>query len=230
MVSSTGLAMSATGSVDYTGDTPAMALKMTAPELGEGTIDMRLVDQVLYMTMPMFDPSGKFFRIDLRDPDNPLADSLGELRSFDPKSTFAMFGKGAKSVTVVGAETIAGDETTHYRVTTDSCTWRRDSREPRPAPTCPNEFTYEIWLDGDNRMRRLTSDVGQQTSIEMEMTNWGEPVDIAVPPSRPGPAAARSLTRARAVSGRACSAGSPSSRSVPDPSGSGCSTGWRRVP
>jgi hypothetical protein len=182
-VTTTGLAMAATGQVDYTGDTPAMALKMTAPSLGEGTIDMRLIDRVMYMSMPMLDPSGKFFKIDLSDPKNPLGASVGDLGTFDPQSTLEMFSKGVKSVKLMGDETIDGDATTHYQVTTVTKYLASELGGATTGTDLPDEFTYDIWLDSNDRLRKMTADVGKQTSIEMEMTNWGEPVDIKVPPA-----------------------------------------------
>ena len=161
--------------------------------MGEGTIDLRLIDQVLYMSMPMIDPSGKFFKIDLNDPDNPMADSLGDLDTFDPKSTLETFGKGVNSVKVIGNETIDGDETTHYVVTSDSKYLTESLGGSKSGVDLPKEFTYDIWLDGDGRMRKLISDMGKQNSVEMQMTNWGESVDIDGPAGRPDPADASKL-------------------------------------
>ncbi|MGD9961399.1 LppX_LprAFG lipoprotein [Nocardioides sp.] len=180
-VSSSGLDMSANGSVDYTGDTPAMALKMEAASLGAGTIDMRLIDQVMYMSMPMLDPSGKFFKIDLNDPDNPLGDSMGDLSSFDPQSTLDTFTKGIKSVKLVGEEELDGETTTHYQVT--SLTKDLGSTLGGKTAKLPKTFTYDIWLDGDDRMRKMVASVDKKTSMEMVMSNFGDPVDIKAPPA-----------------------------------------------
>ena len=181
-VNSTAQTMSATGAVDYTGDTPSMALKMTSPEMGEGTIDIRMIDQVIYMSMPMLDTSGKFFKIDLNDPDNPLANSRRPGR-VGPEVDARDFGKGVTSVKVTGNETIDGAETTHYLVTSDSKYLTKSLGGSKAGVDLPKEFNYEIWLDGEGRMRRLISDMGKQSSVEMQMTDWGEPVDIDVPPA-----------------------------------------------
>jgi hypothetical protein len=181
VVDTTGLAMSAHGQVDYTGDTPAMALKMTAPAIGEGTIDLRLIHQVMYMSLPMLDPSGKFFRVDLSDPNNPLGDSLGDLSSFDPQSTIQTFSKCVKSVKVVGDETIDGDATTHYQVTASTQELAGNIGAATAGVDLPDVLTYDVWLDSQSRMRKFTADVGKQNSIQMMLTNWGEPVVISAP-------------------------------------------------
>jgi len=180
-VSSSGLAMSATGEVDYTGKSPAMALKIMAPTLGEGTIDMRLVDQVMYMSMPMISSSGKFFKVDLNDPKNPLGDSLGDFTSFDPRSTMETFSKGVKSVRVVGTESLDGVDATHYQVTTST----KDLGKTLGGNTAglPKQLTYDIWLDGEDRLRKMTADLGKQASVEMEMTDFGADVKISAPPA-----------------------------------------------
>ncbi|CUR55688.1 exported hypothetical protein [metagenome] len=180
-LSSSGLDMSATGAVDYTGDTPSMALRMTAPTLGAGTIDMRLIDQVMYMSMPMIDPSGKFFKIDLTDKNNPMGESLGDMSSFDPQSTIENFSKGVKSVKIVGEESIDGEDTTHYKVTT--LTKAISSQLGGKTAGMPKTFVYDVWLDGDDRMRKMVAAVDKQTSVEMTMTDFGSPVSIKAPPS-----------------------------------------------
>jgi len=181
-VTSTELSMSATGHVDYSGDFPAMALSMTAPALGDGVIDMRLVDRVMYMSVPMVDTNKTFYRIDLSDPDNPLADSLGTLTSFDPKSTMEMFTKGLKSVTFIGDETVRGDQTAHYRVTTSTESLEDSLGGTTTGADLPDVVSYDVWLDADNRMRKMKAEVGKQSTLEMEMFNWGEPVSIEAPP------------------------------------------------
>ncbi len=142
---------------------------------------MRLIDQVMYMSMPMVDPSGKFFKIDLTDKNNPLGESLGDMSSFDPKSTIETFSKGVKSVKVVGTETLDGEDTTHYKVTT--LTKDIGTELGGNKAGLPKTFVYDVWLDGDDRMRKMVAKVDKKTSVEMTMTDFGAPVSIKAPPT-----------------------------------------------
>jgi hypothetical protein len=180
---SQGLSMTANGVADYTGDSPAMSLKMSAPAMGKGVIEIRMLDRVMYMAMPMVDASGKFLKIDLDDPNNPLADSVGDLTSFDPQSTLQMFSKGLKKVVRIGDETIGSDATTHYRVTSDTTALQQSLNGATPGTTLPDELTYDVWLDDQNRMRKMTTQIGDQATVEMEASDWGSPVTITAPPA-----------------------------------------------
>lgn len=179
-VTSSGADISAQGEVDYSGDNPAMAMKMTMPAMGQGTIDMRLIDQVMYMSMPMIDPSGKFFKIDLNDPNSPLGDSI-DPSSMDPQSTMQDFGKGVKSVKLVGDESLDGQDVTHYQVL--STTKGLGSSVGGQTARLPKTFTYDIWFDSDDHVVKMTADMGKQSSVDMTMSNFGESVDIKAPPA-----------------------------------------------
>ncbi len=182
-VTSAGTAMSATGAVDYTGDSPSMAMKMSMPSLGSGQIDMRLIGSVMYISMPMLDSSGKFFKIDLNDPSNPLGDSVGDLSSFDPQSTLKLFSKNVSKVVLVGPDTVDGTQTEHYRVTASGKGLADSLGGATGGATLPKSLTYDIWLDGDKRMRKMTADLGKSSSMEMQMSGWGDPVEISAPPA-----------------------------------------------
>jgi hypothetical protein len=68
-------------------------------------------------------------------------------------------------------------------VTSDSKYLTKSLGGSKSGVDLPKEFTYDIWLDGDGRMRKLISDMGKQNSVEMQLTNWGESVEIDVPPA-----------------------------------------------
>ncbi len=179
-MTASGADLSATGQLDYSGDTPAMSMEMTMPAMGAGTIEMRLIDEVMYMSMPMIDPSGKFFKIDLNDPNNPLGDSI-DPDSMDPQSTMKDFGKGAKSVKLIGEESLDGQDVTHYQVL--SSTKGLNSSAVGSTAPLPKTFTYDIWFDDEDRVVKMTAIMGKQSTVDMVMTNFGEPVDIKAPPA-----------------------------------------------
>lgn len=181
VIDSQGTTIEAEGDVDYSRKAPAMALTMRSEAFGEAAIDMRLVDKVMYMSLPIQGAGNTFYRLDLDDPTNPLGANFGNLSSFDPKATFEMFSEGLKKVVKVGEEDIEGDATTHYLVTTST----KEMTKTLPKALLkdfPKELTYDVWLDGDSRMRRMSAQMPGAGHLLMEMSGWGEPVRIVAPP------------------------------------------------
>jgi hypothetical protein len=177
-----GSVITAEGDVNYSGDSPAMALTMEG--FGNGKVEMRLVDKAMYMSLP---PSvqqgaqaGKFYKIDLSDPNNPLGASLGSLSSFDPKKTFDMFSTGLKKVVKIGVEQVGGDDTTHYVLTIDT----KQIAKQLPAAAqaqLPATMAYDVWLDSENRMRKMEAEMPGAGHLTMELSKWGVPVEIKAP-------------------------------------------------
>jgi len=44
----------------------------------------------------------------------------------------------------------------------------------------PSEITYDVWLDDQNFMRKVTFNMPDVEAVVL-MDNWGEPVDISAP-------------------------------------------------
>lgn len=183
VIDASGASISAEGDVDYSQASPAMALKMQSDAFGDGAIDMRLVNKVMYMSLPIEGAGDKFYKIDLSDPNNPLGASMGNLSSFDPKATFDMFSKGLQKVVKVGEEDIDGETATHYLVTTSTAEMRKTLPKAL-LKDFPNKLTYDVWLDADSRMRRMSAQMPGAGHLLMEMSQWGEPVTIVAPPKR----------------------------------------------
>ena len=183
-VEAQGALITATGLVNYAADSPEMALKMTSASFGSGTIDLRLVDKVMYMSLPEgVGQTGKFYKIDLDDPNNPLGADLGNLTTFDPKSTFDTFTTGLQKVVDVGEEDIDGEATTHYVLTTDTTKIKKTLPKSQRMGF-PDSLTYDVWLDSENRVRKLVADMPGSGQLTMKMSHWGEPVDISAPPAK----------------------------------------------
>jgi hypothetical protein len=48
----------------------------------------------------------------------------------------------------------------------------------------PKDITYDVWLDSENRIRKMVMDMAvgaSPISMEIELFDWDEPVDIAAP-------------------------------------------------
>jgi len=181
-ITAQGAVITADGQVDYRADSPAMALALSSQAFGDAAIDMRLVDKVMYMKLPMIDAGTKFYKIDLDDPNNPLGASLGQLDSFDPKSTIDSFTTGLEKVVEVGTEDVDGEELTHYVLTTDTAAIKK-TLSPADAKKLPATLTYDVWLDSDSQFRKIVAEMPGSGALTMELSHLGEPVDIEAPPA-----------------------------------------------
>lgn len=172
--------LSGEGDVDYTGDSPAVSMTLQAPSLG-GEMKTLLVDGVMYLNLDQI-THGKYWKVDLSSPDSPLG-ALGD--QLDPKSSLATLQKGMDSVTYVGQEDVDGQPLDHYRASVDSKALL-DQMGPDAsagAGALPKTLTYDIWLDDQDRVTRLTSDLGSAGKLEMTLSDWGKDVSIEAPPA-----------------------------------------------
>jgi hypothetical protein len=179
-----GQMMHADGAVDYTTTPPQMAMTMESPAAAGQSIEMRLVDKVLYMNMGEM-TNNKFISFDLSDADN-LPPGMDQLTStMDPLAAFDSFEEGVQSVVFVGDEDVDGEQLGHYELKVD--TSKIDQLQDMPTQSeLPETVSYDVWLDDQNRMRKLTMDMGMSgspTSTEIQFSDWGKPVDIAAPPA-----------------------------------------------
>lgn len=183
-LTSSGLVTTTQGQVDYTGDEPAIAMAMNAPAIGDQEIRTTLVDGTMYLSMPGQQASGSvWYRIDLDDPNNPLADLMGGMEAIDPRQSIESFGKGLTKVVYRGEESVEGVETKHYEVTGETSSVTSGTGAGKGAASkLPDTLTYDVWLDEEDRLIQMEADLDQQGSMSLTMTEWGEPVDVAAPP------------------------------------------------
>jgi hypothetical protein len=176
-------AMTGEGDVSYAGDSTVMQMKMTSPSLGEGTIEMRLVDGVMYMAMPPMTPAGKFIKIDTKDPNSPFG-SLGGITQGDPLATFDAFDAGLKKAVYVGSEDVDGEQMDHYVLTVDAAKAAQAQGAPATGPGASpgGDLTYDLWLDDQDLMRRIQLDT-PLGGMTITTDHWGEPVTVKAPPA-----------------------------------------------
>ncbi len=173
-VEGAGTNVSAEGDLNYETDPPEMKLVMNIPQVGEG-VEVLLVDDSMYMQIPGLG-DGKYVKMALDDPTNPLGDQLtGQL---DLRSQVKNVEGAVKSVIFVGAEDVDGEELQHYTLVMDG------SKLPnQQGVTMPDEINYEVWVDDDNLMRKLSFETAGAT-ISSTVSDWGKKVVIRAP--RPG--------------------------------------------
>ncbi len=170
--------MRAEGDMSLAGGTNAMQMTVEAPQLG-GTMEVRLVDGVMYLSIPPMTPKGKFIKADPDDPNSPFG-GLGSITEGDPLSTFESFEAGLQDVKYVGAETLDGEDVDHYVLTVD--TQKAAKAQGESAPPGPKTVTYDLWIDGDDLMRRMEFGSGASGMV-MSMSDWGKPVTVEAPPA-----------------------------------------------
>ena len=167
------------GDVDYSSDSPAMQMTMKTDMTGaSGSIEMRLVDGVMYMTIPGM-AGGKFVKFDLNDPSSPFGSLATQL---DPQEAFKSFEAGIKSVTYVGAE----DGLDHYQVTVDTKKMLAKMGQTGSAASAagmPASLTYDAWLDSEDRVNKMEIDLGKTGTMDMTLSDFGQDVSVEAPPS-----------------------------------------------
>ena len=165
------------GDADYTTTPPELAMTLSMPTLG-GDVEVRLVDDAMYLKSPSF--GDQWISLPLDDPDSPLGALGGQL---DVKKQFETFAASVTSATNDGAEDVDGESLDHYTATVDTQKMIQDLPSAAVGQAdLPDTMTQEWWFDQDGFIRKFSSDFGQTTTT-MTMSDWGGDVDIEAPPS-----------------------------------------------
>lgn len=177
-----GATMRAEGDMVWAGDKPDMAMVMDGQAMGVSRMELRMVDGVVYLSMPPMTPRGKFMAIDPEDSSSPLSGMLDGMQGLGPAQSFEAFEQGLERLEFVGEETVAGEDLEHYRLTLDLVTVLETQGLAGLAdtPGLPKTVDYDLWLDDEALMRRMETDV-MDTLTTMEMSQWGEPVTVRAP-------------------------------------------------
>ena len=168
------LEMDAEGDTSYGPDGNEMQLTMSMSALPGGALEMVIVDDTAFMSMPGVGKPGQFFEID-----ESSAAFSGLDSGLSPADSFAAFEAGLEDVEEVGDKTIDGQPTTQYTLEVDAAK-ALEATGQATVPGLPEKLVYDVWLDSEDRMRRLTYElVG--TELTMDMTDWGKDVAIEAP-------------------------------------------------
>ena len=162
------------GEVDYTTDPANMAMRMTGGQLGEGEIEMRIVDGKVYMNLGAASQD-KFLELSL--------EQLGSQAGFsdltdqlDPEAQLEQFRDGLTEVEFVGEESVGDTEDAeHYLLTIDT------TKLDEQSPGMPDELDLEVWLDDEHRIIQTTSDLGDMGSLKAQLFDFGSDVNIKKP-------------------------------------------------
>jgi hypothetical protein len=174
-----GQTVAADGAVDMTGDKPAMQLTMDMGGLGK--TEMRLVDGAMYIQDPT-SSSGKFLKMDLSDPNGPMAGMGDALTNYDPQSMIDQMSPDAfQKVTDLGQESVDGQSLEHYRVVLDTSAATKMLGNLPSTASMPRTIGYDMWLDDQHRMAKFTMTMKKVARVTAEYTDYGSDVTITAP-------------------------------------------------
>lgn len=175
-----GQTVTAKGAIDMSGDRPAMQLSMDLTGMGTPT-DMRIVDGVMYIQDPT-SGGGKYLKMDLSDPNGPLAGMGDILTNYDPQSMIGNISPDAfQKVTDLGSESVGGQQLEHYRVVIDTDAATSMLKNLPSTASLPKTMAYDMWLDGQNRMARFKMLMKKVTQVTATYTDYGTDLHITAP-------------------------------------------------
>ncbi len=188
------------GDVKFDAQDAAMTMDMST---SEGDMSMVLLDAVLYIKLPQeIEPGKSWIKIDSTS-NSELAKALGSMteqmsKNADPRATLEEFEKSGE-ITDTKEEELDGQKTTHYTITVD-VQKLADGQTDETTKAALNEaikgglkdFPVDVWVNEEELPVRIALDMptpdpttGTSTTVKMQIdyTNWGEPVDITAPPA-----------------------------------------------
>jgi hypothetical protein len=169
-----------------------------------GSMEMVSDDMTMYMRSDLFGAAlgGKdWMKIDMKRAMSSFGLDLGASGQFGQSASeqLRMLRAVSGDVSEEGHEQVAGVDTTHYSATVDLRRYPdvmpEDQREAARKGverlielSGQSEFPMGVWIDGDQRVRRMTWQQSmRQGSVEMKMditaeyVRFGVPVDVDVP-------------------------------------------------
>lgn len=190
------------GAFDFAARTGMLTLDLGSLLAGT-TLEARLIGDLAYVGVPPVAAGllggKKFLRIDLAALGAQNAAFQGLAGSTDPTSGVVAL-RGAKDVTKVGAEDVRGEATTHYRGTLDLGVAKAEASGDAAASIdelktllSSEEVPFDVWIDGDGRVRRTSMSVDLaasaqtqnkpvQTKVVTELYDFGTEVSVTAPP------------------------------------------------
>jgi hypothetical protein len=183
--------------VHGTGDEEASGGKFTALDLtetlpGTGTLRLRIVDGKTYAILPpALKTPGKPWVLLTADSSNPVIRSLStSLSSAENAASLATPGllvAAAKSVELIGTESVGGTPARHYAIVVDVSKLPA-SYPGRQAITAAGVTTVpgELWVDSAGRTVKVVDRItvqGQSISSQVTQSRFNAPVHITAPPA-----------------------------------------------
>lgn len=166
------------GDLRYDARGSEIRLTSRTPVLGSGELQIVVLRDAAYVSIPGLTPRGRYIRIGTDDP--RFEQLAGASLQLSPEQSVKAFRAGLISVEDRGRDTVQGVATTRYEVTADSVR-ALQAQGGDVVPGMPETLTYQVWLDREDHMRRMGLRI-RGVRLAMELSRWGEPVDIQRPP------------------------------------------------
>jgi hypothetical protein len=183
--------------VQGAGDEQVSNGKLTAFDLAEtissmGTLRLRIVDGKTYAGLPpALNKSGKPWVLVTANSSNPvvksLSTSINSAQSAASLDAAGQFVAAAKSVKLVGSESLGGTPVNHYAIVVDvsklSAAYPgREALNSAGLTTVP----VDLWIDSAGRPAKVLTKFtvqGQTVSSQATLSRFNEPVHITAPPA-----------------------------------------------
>ena len=152
------------------------AMRMSMDMGGSMKLDMIVLDKILYLQGIPGIGDGKWAKMALSG--DMAKEFEKSLEQADPSKMAETYEQAITDVKYVGPETVDGESLQRYEVTMD--TKALGDTLPDDAAQLPDTLTYDMWLDDEDRIRKVEYSVSGIKG-DMTMSKYGEPVDITAP-------------------------------------------------
>lgn len=168
------------GAMDVTGDQPAMDVTMSMGSAGLSDVEMRLVDNVVYLNLGTM-TQDKFVKFDLSDANSPLGQLSSSLDQLDPAKMMSEMSPDVfRAVRFVGSDA----DGRHYRATLVTAKAPQVKGLPSTSTSSlPKTMRYDTWLDDQGRFSKFEVSVPGYLDLTAHYTDYGAPVHVVAPPA-----------------------------------------------
>jgi hypothetical protein len=176
----------------------------------DGTVDLAgeqmhflLVDQAYYYEVDDLPDGKRWLRMSVAEATRFSGVDVAASQDLDLRESVVAFLEAADEVEELGRDTVAGADTTRYRVTVpvdeipNADELLTDDGQTSLAGLVGDRLTYEVWLDDDGLARRLEYAIDLSGSpspppgmpasgtltYEFELKDFGVPVAVESPPT-----------------------------------------------
>jgi hypothetical protein len=169
--------MALTGGVDLDGESPAANLTLDLSSMG--TVDLLLVDEVAYLSVPGMTPSGKYVEVPTGELESMGMEDVTQ--SLDVNELMQKWDAAAQEIVFVGEQEVAGESTDHFEVVVDPQEVLDQAGETAPPELdVSGDVTYGIWVDDDNLIRQMKLDIdGSAATVRLD--SWGQDLQVEAP-------------------------------------------------
>lgn len=160
---------------------PKAKLTMSAPGQQQG-VNLVLDGQNVFMQMPG-QAGGKYVKMSMQE----IAASGGAdfKKLMNPSESLKAQQQAIDKITFKGEEDVSGTKLRRYALVIDPVKAQQAAgatNVPTPTGTAAAKIPYDVWVDSNKLVRKMQLEQNG-AKVQMDMSKYGEPVSITVPPS-----------------------------------------------